>query len=90
MGFLFYSVKFVVYASIPEAAFSLTIWVLLHPNAAGSPKAIGAERRLYSVYNMPTPALFRSGYTRPEATIKLNIALDHILRRVASGPKICP
>ena len=44
----------------------------------------------FPTYNMPTPGLCRSGYTWPEATIKLNIALDHILRRVVSCPKICP
>ena len=36
--------------------------------------------------NRPTPARCRSGYTWPEATIMLNIALDHILKRVVSGP----
>ena len=35
--------------------------------------------------NGPTPALCRSGYTGPEATIRLNSALSHILRRVVSG-----
>ena len=34
--------------------------------------------------NRPAPAGCRSGYTWPESTIKLNIALDHI--RVVSGP----
>ena len=34
----------------------------------------------YRWYNKPTPALCRSGYTWPEATIKLNNALDRILR----------
>ena len=29
-------------------------------------------------YNMPTPALCRSGYTPQEATIKLNIARSHL------------
>ena len=40
----------------------------------------------HGVCSRPTPARCRSGYTWPEATIKLNIALDHILRRVVSGP----
>ena len=35
--------------------------------------------------NVPTPALFRSGCNGPEATIKSNSALSHILRRVVSG-----
>ena len=38
-----------------------------------------------SFCNEPTPALFRSGCNGPEATIKSNSALSHILRRVASG-----
>ena len=54
---------------------------------AGSP---WAHAKLNTEDNKPTPALFKSGYTSPEATIKWNIALDHILRRVVSGPKICP
>ena len=33
--------------------------------------------------NEPTPALFRSGCNGPEATIKSNSALSHILRRVS-------
>ena len=36
--------------------------------------------------NRPTPALCRSGYTWSEATTKWNIALDHVLRSVVSGP----
>ena len=35
--------------------------------------------------NEPTPALFRSGCNGPEATIKSNSALSHILRRVVFG-----
>ena len=35
--------------------------------------------------NEPTPALFRSGCNGPEATIKSNSALSHILRRVVPG-----
>ena len=35
--------------------------------------------------NEPTSALFRSGCNGPEATIKSNSALSHILRRVVSG-----
>ena len=35
--------------------------------------------------NEPTPASFRSGCNGPEATIKSNRALSHILRRVVSG-----
>ena len=41
-------------------------------------------------YNTPTPALCRSGYTWPEATIKQVGALKRTFRRVVSGPKICP
>ena len=33
----------------------------------------------------PTPALFRSGCNGPEATIKSNSALSHILRRDVFG-----
>ena len=53
-------------------------------------RAMVKSIRTTSYCNMPTPALFRSGYMWLEATIKLNIALDYILRRVVSGPKICP
>ena len=57
----------------------------------GDALEVGADAPLYHApCNRPTPALCRSGYTWPEAIIKLNIALDHILRRVASGPHICP
>ena len=41
-------------------------------------------------YNTPTPALCRSGYTWPEATIKQNAAVKRTFGRVVSGPKICP
>ena len=50
----------------------------------------GRGVRRIVAYNMPTFTLCRSGYTWPQATTKFNIALDHILKRVVSGPKICP
>ena len=49
--------------------------------------SFGASRyfQWHAYCNEPTPALFRSGCNGPEATIKSNSALSHILRRVVSG-----
>ena len=42
------------------------------------------------VYNVPTPALCRSGYTWPEATIKWNIALGSHLKESSFRSKPSP